>query len=62
MIYRSKKCAKRSLLLRSSSGKQPTFCSALPITIGFSANVGRILREFDCNGDYSQESGHGFYV
>jgi len=57
-----KEICKEILALTKLNYNTADFCSGLPITIGFSRNVGQVLKVFDENDSQVPERGYRFYM
>jgi argonaute-like protein implicated in RNA metabolism and viral defense len=57
-----KEICKEILALTKLNWNTADFCSGLPITIGFSRNVGQVLKVFDENDSQEPEKVYRFYM
>jgi hypothetical protein len=57
-----KEICREILALTKLNWNTADFCCGLPITIGFSKNVGQVLREFDAKDNFEPEKSYRFYM
>ncbi len=57
-----KEICREILALTKLNWNTADFCCGLPITIGFSRNVGQVLREFDDKDQFEPEKSYRFYM
>jgi len=57
-----KEICREILALTKLNWNTADFCCGLPITIGFSRNVGQVLREFDVKDNFAPEKSYRFYM